>query len=265
MANTIEKKLYGGKVEIVFYPDSHRYRLKGEKKYLIGVTSASGIVDKSRFLIPWAVGLAIGYTKKFLEEHGVKSVEEMFLVLNEAARQHEIKKEEAADIGSQVHDWVERFTTYKELGGEAPPITEDMDERVVNGINGFLDWYNASQVVYESMEQMVYSMKHGYVGTIDARAIVNGRRAILDYKNSKGVYSSMRYQVAAYWGADEEEHGQGIDLAIILRFDKETGAFEAVYIEKEELEKDYAAFLGCLAVKQREKELDAIWYAENRL
>lgn len=264
MANTIEKKLYGGQVEIVFYPDSHRYRLKGEKKYLIGVTSASGIVDKSRFLVPWAINQAIGYTKQYFEDHGIRSIDELFLVLDASARQHEIKKDDAADIGSEVHDWVEKFTTAKELDDELPKITDDMRPQVINGINGFLDWYNKNNVVYESMEQMVYSRKHGYVGTIDARAKVNGRRAILDYKNSKGIYSSMRYQVAAYWGADEEEHNQGIDLAIILRFDKETGDFEACEMPLEELKKDYAAFLGCLAVKQREKELDAVWYAENR-
>lgn len=106
MANTETKTLYNGEVEITFYPDSHRYRLTGEKSYLTSVTAITGIIDKSRVLIPWAVGLTGSFLRQYLEEHQGEQMtsEELFPVIDEALRQHEIKKEQAADAGSQVHD-----------------------------------------------------------------------------------------------------------------------------------------------------------------
>jgi hypothetical protein len=56
--NKVLKSVYNGEVSIEFFPDSHRYRKIGERSYLISVTTATGIIDKSRPLILWALGLA---------------------------------------------------------------------------------------------------------------------------------------------------------------------------------------------------------------
>jgi len=37
MTNKTEKSLYNGEVKIIFYPDSHRYKLEGQKGWLVGV------------------------------------------------------------------------------------------------------------------------------------------------------------------------------------------------------------------------------------
>ncbi len=256
MPNTLIQKLYGGNVEIVFYPDSHRYRLSGEKSYLISVTAATGMIDKSRVLMQWAIGLAGGHLKQYLENSPVNkySAEELLPVIEEACKLYEVKRDEAASIGSQVHDWAEKFAQAKISKTELPEIPETDDERIINGIHGFLDWHEKNDVEFIACENIVFSKEHKFVGKFDVVAKVNGRKVIIDYKTAKGVYSDMHYQVAAYRLAYEEEHGK-IDGATILHFNKETGDFNVYEFTDEDHEKNYPVFLACLKIKEREKEL----------
>lgn len=255
--NKVTKTLYGGEVVIDFYPDSHRYKLAGEKTYLPSVTSCTGIIDKSRFLIPWAVGLAGTYLRQYFENATGNQFtsEELLPIIEEALKQHTVKKEEAAGVGTQVHNWAEAFGNAKLHGSEMPPITDDMDERVVAGINAFLDWYNTHTVKFEATERLLFSRQHKYAGLTDAIANINGKRTLIDYKTGKGIYSEFYYQLAAYWHAFEEETGEKLDNALILHFNKETGEFESKEITREEFDLNFPVFLACLSIKQREKEL----------
>lgn len=256
MAEKIIEKLYDGNVSLEFLPDSHRYRIEGSKEYLPSVTACTGIVDKSRVLIPWAVGLAEKHIRAFLESNtGPFSMEEIIPVIEEAVRQHQHKKEEAASIGGMVHAYAEAFALAVIGKKEVPRVPEDADERVRAGINAFLNWFVSNDVQFLHAEKLVYSPTHGFAGLVDAVANVNGQRTLIDYKTSKGVYTEMRYQVAAYRLAFEEEYGKCLDGALILQFDKETGVCNPLTLTKEELVKDSLAFLACLALKKREREL----------
>lgn len=258
MAEKITKNLYGGEVQIDFYPNSHRYKLNGSRSYLISVTSATGIIDKSRALIPWAVNLAGSHLRQYLEESSVNSFsrEELYPIIDEALVQHTKKKEEAAAAGSLVHAWAEQFARFKlGLTEKMPELTEDMDEKVILGINAFLGWYNSHKVVFKEVERMIYSKNYEYVGLTDIIAEVDGRTLIMDYKTSKGVYNEMFYQVSAYWGGYEEETGKLLDGGALLHFSKETGEFSIHEFTREEHEKNYKTFLACLEIKKREKEL----------
>jgi CRISPR/Cas system-associated exonuclease Cas4 (RecB family) len=256
MAEKQACSLYGGEVLIDFFPESHRYKLSGERTYLISATAVTGIIDKSRFLIPWAVNLAGTHLKQYIENATVNqfTAEELLPVIEEALKQHTVKKEEAASIGDLIHAWAESFAQVQLKGEEMPDIADDLDERVINGISAFLDWYNAHHVKFACAEQVVYSRRHGFVGKIDAVAEVDGRKMLIDYKSGKYIYNEHLYQVAGYRLAYEEEHGK-LDGAVILHFNKETGQLETKEIGEEDYEKDAATFLACLAVKQREKEL----------
>lgn len=257
MSEKITKKLYGGEVAIDFYPESHRYKLQGEKSYLISVTTCTGVIDKSRFLIPWAVGLVGTYLRQYFENSSVNQYtsEELTPVIEEALKQHQVKKEEAASVGSMVHEWAEKFAIAKQTGSPLPELSDDMDARVIAGINAFLDWYNSHDVKFEDTERMLYSRQHGYVGLTDAIAVVDGKRTLIDYKTGKGIYNEFYYQLAAYWQAYEEETNQPIEQALILHFNKETGEFEKKEISRDELNANFPVFLACLTIKQREKEL----------
>lgn len=258
MAEKITYELYNGKIKIDFYPVSHRYKKVGEKNYLISSTAVTGVLDKSRFLIPWAVGLAGKHLRQYLENAKTNNftTEELLPVIDEALIRHQQVKEEAASIGDMVHDFCENFAKAKMLGTPIPKI-DDLPEGALNGINGFLDWFRAQKSVqFLGAEELVYSIEHDFVGKLDNRAIINGSKRLVDYKTSKAVYNDHRYQVSSYLKGKEEELGEKFDGYTILHFDKETGEFH-VYEEsnREEIEKDFKAFLGLLATKRREKEL----------
>jgi hypothetical protein len=209
MAEKIVERLYGGSVAVEFLPDSHRYRLEGSREYLPSVTSCTGILDKSRFLIPWAVGLAEKHVRAFLESNtGPFAREEIVPILEEAVRQHQLKKEDAASVGGSVHAYAEAFALAVISRSEVPQIPEEADERVRAGVNAFLSWFVSNDVKFVHAEKLVYSQSHGFAGLIDAVADVNGKRMLIDYKTSKGVYTEMRYQIAGYRIAFEEEHGE---------------------------------------------------------
>lgn len=247
-----EISLYGGEVNITFYPNSHRYKLQGEKKYLVGTTTATGVIDKSRVLINWAVGLAGQYLYDFLEKSkGDKFTrEELAPVIDEALKQHTIKKEEAASFGSQVHEWAEQFTDAIANGVNPPKIEEEWPEEVQQGINAYLDWYDAHSVKIEHSERMVYSKENEFVGTCDAIGEVDGKRYLIDYKTSKGLYPEHSLQVSAYMMAYEEETWEKLDGAMIVKFGKEDGSFEVKTIERGEVEENYKVFLSALNIKK---------------
>lgn len=264
MPNNLTQTLYGGDVTIHFSPDSHRYRKEGERTYLISVTAATGILDKSRFLIPWAVNLTGSYILQYLDKQSGQKFtpEELRPIVNEALEQHKLAKEKAASIGEKVHDFAENFAKFKAgLITTCPDITDDMEPEVINGINAFLEWFNTNKVKFTSAEKLLYSRKNDYTGLTDAVAIVNGRNLLIDYKTGKGIYNEAHYQVAGYVLAYEEETGEKLDGALILNFNKETGAMNEIReLSKEDIKIDSEIFLHCLAIKKREKELNKFNY-----
>lgn len=236
-------KLYNGKVEIEFYEKSHMYKFQGEKKRLISVTACTGIIDKSGPLMYWAVNLAKAHLLDNLNNGD--GVDE--LVIEEACRQHQLRKEKAATIGSLVHDWAEKY-----INKEKPAMPKN--KNVLNGVIAFLKWVEYHKVKFIASEQMVYSRRKDYVGLFDALVKIKGKLCLIDFKTSKGIYPEYRFQLAGYRYAYEEEHGKVIDKNIIAHFDKETGEFQTVVCE--DYEKDVKAFLGCLEIKKRLKQID---------
>lgn len=237
---TIEKKI-DDKTILTFNEELHRFKVNGES--VPGVTSITGIIDKSGPLIYWAVNLATDYLKNIIQAGTIIS----YGHIEEAASQHTIKKEDAANAGTLVHKWAERFITGKETGENIE------DPRIKNGVFAFLKWVKDTNIKFRDSEFIVYSKKHKYAGILDLVAEIDGKLVLVDFKTSKSIYNEMRYQVAAYQCAYEEMTGNKIDHRIIVRFDKETGDFEAVKLDN--YKKDLKVFLACLTIKTRDKEL----------
>ena len=204
----IESTLYGGAVKVKFYPNSHRYLVQvgdAEESGVKGVTTILGIKDKSAPLVSWATELARDYLLEKIQNAEAILPEDIVT----ACRLHAVRKEEAATIGSKIHDWCERYIKYKigghgELFSEMPPIPDEVP--VQRGISAFLDWEHEHKVVFVSSERMVYSRTHHYIGTMDIEAIIDGKLALVDLKSSNGLYNAVRMQTAAYAMADMEEY-----------------------------------------------------------
>lgn len=205
----IDFSLYKGKCKVRFYPNSHRYTVNG-KPTSGSVTSILGMYDKSGALIPWAVELSVNFLRdKFII--GKLSANDFW----EAEEQHTIKKTEASNIGTEVHEWIEKYVS----GGKSE--MPDRKEAII-GINAFLDWEKDNKVKFISSERAVYSRKHDFMGKMDIEAKVNGKLCLIDIKTSNGIYNTYNMQTAAYVKADEEESGKKYHGRWIIRLAKET-------------------------------------------
>lgn len=234
---TIQTKI--GKRTIFFDEAKHKFTDENGKR-LKSVTTFTGVINKSEILIAWAIKLARNYLTGKLDNGEQITV----LDVEEACKQHRLKKEEAADIGSQIHDWIEKFL--KEGKTKVP----DADERVINGIQAFLSFQSQHKFKWLESEKILYSSKYDYAGITDAIARdADGRMVLVDFKSSNGIYDEYGLQLAAYQIAYEEMTGKKIDYRLIIRFGKETGDFE--FRRFEDNAKDKSAFLACVTLKNR--------------
>lgn len=271
--NFIETELYKGKVKIKFFPDSHQYWVNGKRKS--GATTIIGIIDKSTALVSWATELFAEYLIA-----KVNSGESIILEhIYQGQEQHSIRKAQAADVGTKIHDWCERYIRYKlkEKGYTFPEMPEE--NAVAIGVSSFLDWEKEHKVKFVSSERIVYSRKYDFIGKMDIEAYVDGDLCLIDLKSSNGLYNTVRLQTAAYLKADEEERGKkvykgrwAIRLAkesendYIVRMEKKQErdrfkgkepkeikpyqVFEAMYLDetKGDIENDFEGFCAALTL-----------------
>ena len=111
-----------------------------------------------------------------------------------------------------------------------------------------------NDVEWHSVEQKLYHRGHKFAGTVDATATVNEEYCVIDFKTSKAIYAPYHLQCAAYAKAIEDMTGKEVEKAYVLRFDKNTGEFEAQ--SSVEILENFVAFLGFLEGYNRLKELE---------
>jgi hypothetical protein len=132
------------------------------------------------------------------------------------AHQRELAK--AAEIGTQAHGLIE-WNIRRALGQKVGP-----EPRVVDAAQwafmAFQDWAGGVGLKPLAIEQTVFSKVHGYAGTMDLLAEVDGVKTLVDFKTSKAIYAEAHLQTAAYRVAlNEMGHGPVSD-ALILRLPK---------------------------------------------
>ena len=232
----ITSYLYGGEVRVDFYPNSHMYKVTDEKHGLDkqrvkGVTTYLGIKDKSQALVSWATEMAGLHLYDVLASGQPVTMDDV----RKAIGRHKEIKEEAALIGTAMHEWCEYFIKHKlkREGFETPPVMPE-DPQIALGVNSFLEWYMAHNVQFLNSERVVYSRKHQYIGTMDFEAIVDGKLTGGDFKSSNGLYNTVLAQISAYQEAAEEEAahlGKPIKFEnrVAVRLSKET---ESEYAER---------------------------------
>ena len=136
----------------------------------------------------------------------------------------------ASDIGIQVHhliEWQMRSRLRLPVGPE-PSVVDDAKWAVM----AFEDWAKAVNLEPLAVERIVYSASHGYAGTLDLLAKVEGVVTVVDFKTGKAVYPEAFLQNVAYQmavgelGIDQPQRG------VIVRLPKvqTDPGFEAVQV-----------------------------------
>lgn len=166
-------------------------------------------------------------------------------------RSNEAVSEGAKLIGNEAHKRLE-WAVQGRVGPE-PPVGPEAAIAVAEGERFLLE-----RGVTELMsEAVVYSTKHGFAGTLDLFALVEGGRGgpvpqktVIDWKTSKAIYPEAKLQLGGYAIAlDEMGHGP-VERAMVVRLPKTTEdpGFEVVEIAGQELADVKAAFLHALGI-----------------
>ncbi len=202
-----------------------------------GVTTITGLIDKSRVLMIWAVRMMVQYICKNWVKFAVEEVkkiikggkkawvefesEEDFHQLLEDAKNHYNEvSDEAKIIGTSVHDLVNEYIKANlksvdfDIDSILPVIVEknglpeSLVPKVVSRFNNTVEWFNENVIEFIETEQPICSKVHGFCGTLDilARLRINDDRDnkiiggvyIVDLKSSKDFYDGQDQQVAGY-------------------------------------------------------------------
>lgn len=265
MAATEKNRLefYGGKVQVDFYPNSHRYKLielNGEerKDWIPSPSSIIAKLDKSPQLVHWAVNC---FEEKVVElmRDGVNFTKDDVLnMVAEGKTAHNTKKESACSVGTVVHKYAEEYSATASV--EMPDDYAELDEAeqalADKGIEAFHQWLDQVEPKFIKSEFSVFSLKQMFVGTSDELVEIDGKKYLLDYKTSKGVYSSHFYQASAYLKAYEEEYGEKLDGAMIIHVSKETGEVGVVTLSRSDLVKGYVGFKALATIHAVDKQIN---------
>ncbi|MDI6788418.1 MAG: hypothetical protein QME51_08615 [Planctomycetota bacterium] len=207
----------------------------------------------------------------------IKHSEALFQwALNKGKEKAEKLRDEAADIGTSVHQAIENY-----LKTQQPIVFKpEIDERIVKGIQAFQDWEKQVNLKIIATEQVVYS-DNGYAGRFDLLGFINDKITVADWKTSSGIYNTMLVQGAAYYEAVCEmvskserlcwndtdklydvvrvsSSGAMPDSIAVIRLDKKTGAFDPKIIsDKAAINQLHNIFVKMIALYEWNKKTDS--------
>lgn len=245
-------ELYGGEVILKFDEGKHLYSVAG--KNVASVTGVTKIIDKSGPLMWWAVGQAIDHIDRYCQDNDYTEAafDEVSwkTMLHDAQRAYMGSSGKAATIGTLVHKWIEDW-----LGGGAPELPKN--PQMKRSVQSFLEWQRDAGLTPIETEFKVYSREHNYAGTCDVDGMINGERAIADWKTGKAVYPEFPVQLMGYKIAREEESGTRYDAMYAVVLPKDGGDVIVKRYGPEDFELYESAFLGALnlmrAIKRKVK------------
>jgi hypothetical protein len=154
--------------------------------------------------------------------------------------------EAAGEIGSQTHSYIE-WHLAKLMGGKVGPAPK-IDGKALWAFMSFEDWAKSIELLPLRSEQVIFSHKHRYAGTMDLLAWImkDGQRrlALIDFKTGKAIYSEAYMQLAAYREALVEMGLEVADVCMVLRLPKIDSDPEFEVVEVPDIPQHFEAFLA---------------------
>jgi ATP-dependent exoDNAse (exonuclease V) beta subunit len=226
-------------VELIVEKRKHFY--KANSDLLPGVTGFLQIINKPGISI-WSKREALASVERALMTHIREPKTEIILteawikeILTEAQARPEKIKDDAADLGTLVHKYIDQV-----IQGKMPT---DLTPEMEPAVTAFIEWWKNSKIELVMGDTKVASLIHGYGGSLDALGRQNGQYVILDWKTSNGIYDEYALQVSAYWQAFTETYGESCARGYIVRFGKKLPVtFEVREIAN--MEESFKAFLA---------------------
>lgn len=192
-----------------FDPVKHAYRLNG--KLLSGVTTIIDSTSNKSNLIQWAANMAADHIKDRYDD--IREDPELLLEIIESARKaHVQKKDKASNKGTDIHALVEDWLVRVIEAGGVDDVPHDPK------IIPFVTWATINNVEFLATEQRLYSETHGYAGTCDFVALIDGKLTIGDLKTFPKMWSADPFiQMGAYSLAWKEMTGEAPQQSVIVK------------------------------------------------
>lgn len=206
-----------------------------------GVTTVLKVIDKPA-LVQWAADQTAAYAVVNVDNLLSRTQEQGFGFLRYFSKRtpkegdplrqaHQYVLNDAAELGTNTHDWIEAYLLGEELPDIESPEMEEM-------IEVFLEWFDEHEVSVNHSESTVYNPALGYAGTLDLDWQVDGFRHLTDIKTSRGLWREHRMQLASLMAAPirmAETHS--LDLSGVKYITE--GAKEETYWKEETIDAWY--------------------------
>jgi hypothetical protein len=185
----------------------HHYKRDG-KKYPSVTTIIGESVNSSGALSQWSANMVCQWIRENVgqEEIGIYRLTDNHL--EEARFNFRKVSQKALDIGSQVHNAIEKYLQDNPFELTTPEAK--------NAFDAFISWAEQCQLRPIELEKTVYGNR--WAGTLDMICYLEDIKTVVDFKTSKDFYwESMGPQIAAYRSVTDAKR------CGILRLDKESG------------------------------------------
>lgn len=184
----------------------HKPYFNKDGKRVPGTTTISGILDKSRFLVPWANKL------------GLQGIESSKYV------------DEKAKAGTYAHALILHHLKNEAAPPDPKEFTGHEIEQAENSFLKYLEWEKRHVVEALLCEEPFVSEEHQFGGTIDFYGLVDHRLTLLDFKTSKDIYEEHWLQVGGGYGILLQENERPFEEVRILQIGRdETEGFNEQY------------------------------------
>ena len=204
-----------------FQENGHSHYFDGKK--MTGITTVLGVIAKP-FLITWAANMAVDFICDHIKELVTGTKDEQDAILKEAKSAHRKKKEEAGNLGTDVHAVIE--AKIKEAIERNDGVIGGHDVNEEPQVSHFIDWAMANDVKFLESEKHIYSEKLWLGGVCDFVCEIEGEVWIGDIKTGKNIYAEAFFQTAGYQILFEEmELYPNIKGHLILNLKKD-GTFD---------------------------------------
>ena len=174
----------------------HSYRLDG--KPVKGVTTLLNAGYPKPMLVNWAAKAVAEYVADNLDDVRAVAAQGRDEVIDLVKNAHNRNRDRAATRGTDVHALAEELLHGREV---------EVPEHLAGFVNGYVEFIDRWQLQPVVTEKPCANREWWYAGTFDAVADfgagqLRGKRLLLDWKTSKGVYGETAMQLAAYQHAE---------------------------------------------------------------
>lgn len=196
-----------------------------------------------------------------LQLSGEQSHSYISMLTGMAEDYHEDYKNLTGDMGTEAHQWIERFLTTGEW-----PDTTTLRPEVVNSLRLFADFWSAHNYEVIAVEYRCYDVELEYGGTVDVivRDRDTGEIVLLDWKTGSGVWGSYKIQVSAYYGALHKTSEYKPTKVFIVRIGREDAETQIQEVTLQELRLCYDIFCGVAKIARPYQRIDGQCYRATK-